>query len=346
MGGLGSGRRKQHTRTDDCLTLDTAWLRKQKYLSGSKRQRFGIQWTKSTIIDFHQPKERQHNIGVQVVLYGDQGGEFTHWDASGQVNLFYQANTEPNEQRGAKQKQSYKLSLPLVTTSPNYGGVRWWFLAPCCGARVRVVYIPLQGELARLTPQCRNCLDLHYPSQMASYIERHKTYERYLLANYGLYWAANRYDHELKEHYLEMTPALWALRLKSVIDWNMHLLAEVIRCDLMIYRTDLANLKSLRSEEDRQIYLAHMQNKQRQLDTQNFIRTVYQCIEYERLKCALATGATRAEIDRIYERLAALRKENQSEQAPAGVEDVEQKIISLEARLKQVNKANREGKAA
>jgi hypothetical protein len=178
---------------------------------------------------------------------------------------------------------------------------------------------------------------------MASYIELHKTYERHLLANYGLTWAAWRYDHELKEHYLKMTPELWALRMKSVIDWNMHLVKEIIKCDLMIYRTDLANLRSLRREEDRQMYLDHMNTKRRELDTLRVIRLLRACIEYERLIYEVNTQVMPDGLFEIYERLAEKREEKpaQPQDSPAQVEHVEQKIISLEKLLKEVNRAER-----
>src|SRR5260370_36406047 len=196
-------------------------------------------------------------------------------------------------------------------------------------------------ELERMTPQCRACLDLHYASQIQSYIERHKTYERYLLANYGLYWASYRYDFELKEHYLEMTPELWALRMKSVIDWNLHLLKIIIRCDLAMYRSDLANLKSLRSEEDRRVYLAHMQQKEREMNTLGLIKTLQQCIAYERLVYEVNTRSMPDHLFELYEQIADQGRGINSQvqpNAPAAtqVATVEQKIISLEDILKQV----------
>lgn len=334
MGGLHSGRARRHTCIDDCLALDTAWLRKQQMLPGQSQHGQGcaLTWRKWTAHNFIERTEQAYHVKA-ILQDGDEPALLLRYQVE-QVNAY-----------GSKKQQQHTHLARLVTTPCHYGNVRWWFACPDCSQRVRVLYInPKCGDLAGMRPRCRNCLDLHYASQLASYIERHKTYERYLLANYGLYWAAHRYDHELKEHYLDMTPKLWALRLKSVIDWNMHLLKEIIKCDLLIYRTDLRNLKSLRTEEDRRVYLAHMQDKARQLDTQGFMRTVYQCIEYERLRCALSTGATRAEIDRIYDRLASLCRE-ESEPAPdvpaQDMQEVEQKIISLENVLKQLNKGER-----
>lgn len=331
MGGYGSGRRKQHARTDDCLMLDTAWLRKEKLLSGQAKRRFKIGWVQHTVIDFHEPKERQHKIGAQVVLYGDQGGEFTCWDASGQVNLFYQAEIQPDTYH-SQQEHNYSLSLPLVTTSPNYGGVRWWFLAPCCGQRVRVVYLPTQGEIASITPQCRNCLELHYPSQCASYIERQKTYERHLLANYGLHWAAWRYDFELKEHYLKMTPALEELRQRSIIDHHLHFLKLLIRCEQTLLRSHLRNLRNLRSEEDKRIYLDHMR-QQEQESGLDWVKLLGYGIELERAALD-ASPATTARNDAV---ASALENGEQVEsESPAPEEAIETKLRFLNRAHKQV----------
>ncbi len=334
MGGLHSGRARRHTCIDDCLALDTAWLRKQKMLpgqAGAGNKARALTWRKWTERNFVERKEQSYHI--QVALASDEPA------------LLLRYQVEMVGEYGRKKQQNHTHLARLVTTPCNYGSVRWWFECPACSRRVRVLYLnPKARDLESMTPQCRACLELHYPSQMASYIERHKTYERHLLANYGLYWAAHRYDYELKEHYLEMTPALWALRLKSVIDWNMHLLKEVIKFDLMIYRSDLRNLKSLRSEEDRRVYLAHMQEKRRQLDTQGFIRVLFQCIEYERLLYEVNTRAMPDRLFEIYARLTELREEKESPvepDLPKLVEEVEQKIISLEAMLKQVNQAER-----
>lgn len=333
MGGWYSGRARRHTCIDDCLALDTAWLRKQKMLPGQSRAAgaHSLTWRKWTERDFVKRTERAYH--VQAILQDDMPA------------LLLRYQVEMVGEYGSKKQQNHTHLARLVTTPCNYGSVRWWFECPACSHRVRVLYInPKCGDLAGMRPRCRNCLDLHYGSQMASYIERHKTYERHLLANYGLYWASHRYEYDLKEHYLEMTPELWALRLKSVIDWNMHLLKEVIKFDLMIYRADLRNLNSLRSEEDRRVYLAHMQDKARQLDTQGFIRVLFQCIEYERLIYEVNTSAMPDKLFKLYARLEDMREERERPapaDIPKQVEEVEQKIISLEAMLKQVNQAER-----
>jgi hypothetical protein len=64
--------------------------------------------------------------------------------------------------------------LDLVSTSPNYGGQRWWFVCRglgwerSCGRRVRKLYLaPGQKYFA-----CRRCCDLRYASQCEDYAHR------------------------------------------------------------------------------------------------------------------------------------------------------------------------------
>lgn len=345
MGGFGSGRRKQHHGIHDCLPIDTMSLLKRGLLTDKQRLRTGgamrfISQSKSVK---EKVEEKEHTLSVLVERYAPgEPGEFTRWGAAGHITLLYGVRITGGA--GKKEGEQHAVDIPLVVTHPHYGGARYWFLAPCCGRRVRVVYLPLFGEAAaRILPECRECLGLHYASQQASYVERHKTYERHLLANYGLYWAAHCYDYELKEHYLEMTPELWALRLQSVIDWNLSLLKEVIQFDLMIYRLDLRNLKSLRYEEDRRDYLARM--KEREMNSLELVKVLQRCIAYERLLYEINTAAMPDHLFELYEQITALDKRIDSQaqaNAPAPpVEAIEQKVINLEAILKQVNEVGK-----
>ena len=303
MGGFGSGRTRTHTSIDDCLVLDTTQLRKLQMLPGMGKTSCTIEWQKWTERDFIERKTQSYRI--QVTL--QQGENPT-------ISLY-------QGERGRE--------VCLVSTPCHYGHVRWWFTCPTCAHRVRVLYINPKGNYpSPMTPRCRECLKLHYSCQMQSYIERHKTYERYLLANYGLYWAAHRYDFELKEHYLKMTPELWALRLQSVTDWNLHVLQAIIRCDLALYRSDVANLKSIRSDEDRRVYLEHMQKRERELNTLGVIKVVQQCIAFEQLRYEMHTSAMPDDLEQ-YEPLADLDcKIDDSVLPDAPTQTVEQKVLT------------------
>ena len=63
--------------------------------------------------------------------------------------------------------------LDLVSTCPNYGGRRWWFVCPglvsgACRRRVRKLYLaPGEKYFA-----CRRCCDLRYASQREDYVHR------------------------------------------------------------------------------------------------------------------------------------------------------------------------------
>jgi hypothetical protein len=54
--------------------------------------------------------------------------------------------------------------IPLVSTRPNYGGIRWWYLCPQCNQRVATLHKPyeLHGFF------CRRCHDLTYESSQRS----------------------------------------------------------------------------------------------------------------------------------------------------------------------------------
>lgn len=53
----------------------------------------------------------------------------------------------------------HTVAVQLATTTPQYGGVRWWYVCPVCEKRKAVLY--LSGEML----QCRQCAGIHYASQ-------------------------------------------------------------------------------------------------------------------------------------------------------------------------------------
>jgi hypothetical protein len=62
--------------------------------------------------------------------------------------------------RGSDRPYLAKQTFPLVSTSPNYGGTRWWFRC-VCGRRVAKLYLP-PGSTEFL---CRHCHEVVYSSQ-------------------------------------------------------------------------------------------------------------------------------------------------------------------------------------
>jgi len=254
MGGYGSGRRKQHHTTFEYLQIDTASLRKRKLLTGSKLATGAhVQYVaQAKSVTKEKITETHHNLYITVERYAPgAAGKFSTWGAAGHVTLLY------GVQIGDESKDKQVIDIPLVTTPCNYGNARYWLLAPCCGRRCRVVYLPIYGDSDQVVPTCRNCLDVHYASQQQSYIERHKTYERHLLANYGYTWAELEYRC-LQEHYQEITPELAYIRQRSMLDRELELLRLVIRVQRSLMRMDIHTLCSLKSEADRRAYLDHL----------------------------------------------------------------------------------------
>jgi hypothetical protein len=78
------------------------------------------------------------------------------------LECFYVKTDASGEQRG------YEFIIPLVTTSCNFGGYRYWFLCPgiipneTCEKRVGVLYI-VNNVIA-----CRHCHNLTYESRNVS----------------------------------------------------------------------------------------------------------------------------------------------------------------------------------
>lgn len=59
----------------------------------------------------------------------------------------------------AELPNGHSITVRLTTTSPQYGGARWWYFCPNCGKRKAILYF-LDESLC-----CRQCAGLHYASQ-------------------------------------------------------------------------------------------------------------------------------------------------------------------------------------
>jgi hypothetical protein len=55
--------------------------------------------------------------------------------------------------------------IPVVSTQPNYGGHRFWFLCPLCDHRVAKVYLPEKCDQFG----CRHCHNLTYRSSQTAH---------------------------------------------------------------------------------------------------------------------------------------------------------------------------------
>ncbi len=291
MGGYGSGRRKAHSITSECLPLDTSFLLSHRMLTGNLKQSSDLAFTSSSRDIKGKVTTTHHTLSCIVERYSGEGGLFSRWDAAGHITLHY----------GIKQGEQTKIcnrDIPLVVTHPYYGGVRWWYLAPCCGRRVRVLYLPTYGSLDSYLPACRQCLELNYASQRQSYIERHKTYERHLLMNYGYAWAEIEY-HCLREHYLKITPEIEYLRQCSILDMRMRMLRHLMAFARIMLRTHMHTLRSIKSEEDRLIFLTHIAKAHGERYAIDLVRMVGISIQMERD----AHEASSEVFDQAYEQL-------------------------------------------
>lgn len=61
--------------------------------------------------------------------------------------------------------KSYSYRIQLTKTIPHYGGYRYWWLCPSCGARVAVLF-------CAGTYVCRPCLNAPYGSQLQQPVDR------------------------------------------------------------------------------------------------------------------------------------------------------------------------------
>lgn len=65
---------------------------------------------------------------------------------------------------GQGQEESMGYVVCLKTTPCSFGGVRYWFVCPGCGAGCRILYLPYNGNVFA----CRRCCGLVYPRERDS----------------------------------------------------------------------------------------------------------------------------------------------------------------------------------
>ncbi len=255
-------------------------VNKHGYLSGAlvrngvmtytaRRQTFKRTWESE-----QTEEEQQTGLNFTIERYADgEPGPFRQWEASGHITLQYDVK------RGDEVAQPMQHEIALVVTHPNYGGQRWWFLCTGCGRRSRVLYLPLHGS--SIIPECRQCLNLNYASQRQSYIERHKTYERHLLANWGYCWAQIAY-HSMDRHYQPVTPELEHAKQVSRLQREMELLKHLIAYQRLLLKRYLHELGSLREPEDQRVYLELVVQEHGQAYAQDLVRMLGISIKIER----------------------------------------------------------------
>jgi len=140
MGGRGSGayiRISTKRTTDDCLSLDIRWLKRNHFLTPG--QKYPLQWS----------------------VRGRQIGGVTLQAHENHAVLLYRYR-----RNGIGDWEDVQQQINITWTDCNYGGQRRWFICPVCSRRVAVVYGP--GKYFA----CRQCYNLSYESQRENKVSR------------------------------------------------------------------------------------------------------------------------------------------------------------------------------
>lgn len=119
MGGPGSGswyRWSTRPVVEVGLTLDINRLMRHGMVLPQRRVRNVLHWSRQS------NGERVASMGYEASLLDPDRS----W-----LRLKYRHNDVPKD-----------YIVPLTTTVPNYGGLRWWFMCPLSGDRVAKLYLP------------------------------------------------------------------------------------------------------------------------------------------------------------------------------------------------------------
>lgn len=163
MGGPGSGnfdqwrRRPRKATVGDCLSLSTSFLTRQRYLAVGVYSTGSVRWGT-------QPEAPWVSFAVDTL---DDDRPF--------LTLTYRVGKDPTS-------PWLDYRVPLVTTRPRFGGVRWWFRCPLagCGRRAAALHLPPGGR----SFGCRGCYRLTYASCQDSH--RFDTAYRHIAAAIGV----------------------------------------------------------------------------------------------------------------------------------------------------------------
>jgi hypothetical protein len=238
MGGYGSGRPKMSRLTTECIAIDMMQFKDILRTPGISQGQFLV--TGGSMSE-NCPPDKIPGLTYTIERHDEQHGRIT---------LGYIAT------QGYGKERHYRPCILLESLPCQWGGVRWLMLAPCCERRARILYI---GGTS-VDPLCRKCQGLHYQSQRSSYVERHITYEKYLLRNYGLQWEHDTY-HSLKEHYFDITPEYAYKMRMSQLEQDLHLMRLLIDFETKMLKIHLRDMASLHSDEDKHLYLEQVANE-------------------------------------------------------------------------------------
>jgi len=150
MGGQGSGRgyrwdKKQTVEDSLKLSLGKSGIAERlNQLETGDRANGGISWSRT--YDGHVTAQISYRV--------------ERLSNSAILTLRYTQTRNNNS-------DDISYPIKLSATTPNYGGLRWWFICPeqDCGRRVGMLYLP--GGYKYFL--CRHCYDLTYTSCQESH---------------------------------------------------------------------------------------------------------------------------------------------------------------------------------
>ena len=127
---------RRKATADACCKLEMPYIRKRGMFSGVATEK--ISWINSK-------SGKETAVGLTVDVSTNEPN----------IRLVYTIT----DREGNKTDYDYMVSL--LTTSCNFGGIRYWFGCPSCGRRVAVLYLA-PGDIYF---KCRHCNNLSYWSR-------------------------------------------------------------------------------------------------------------------------------------------------------------------------------------
>lgn len=149
MGGRGSGRQmfwSDITKLDDGLRLNMNKLIRDKLVKAGLRKNGTLTWTNT-------------RTGKKIA---DIGYEIDTFEPADMWLRVYYTSTIHDE------KHSMDYKIRLTTTTPHYGGKRFWFICPLTHKRTSVLYSPPGGKYFA----SRHAYNLKYKSQSEGPLDR------------------------------------------------------------------------------------------------------------------------------------------------------------------------------
>lgn len=140
MGGYGSTRWAWHTKAttvEDCRSISVSDFHHKGFLEPGRVINGNVKW-----------------YGYRDAEVASLGFVVGTWEDAGNLELSY-TMTGSNV---ADRRMEY--TVPLQTTRPYFGGLRWWFTCPDCDRRVGKLYRPPNEDKYL----CRYCHKLSYTS--------------------------------------------------------------------------------------------------------------------------------------------------------------------------------------